>query len=107
MAKQKSKRPTTRELKKDISVIVRELFELQKYVNTVLTPMVKANLSLLEKYIEHSGELEQFVATLEREAKNEETINKSSKKRKKKQTERSRATETISKDGKTDGTRSV
>ena len=35
MSKQKPKRPTTRQLKNDITVIVKEILNLKKYVNDV------------------------------------------------------------------------
>ena len=38
MSKQKPKRPTTRQLNNDITIIVKEILNLKKYVNDVLTP---------------------------------------------------------------------
>ena len=40
MSKRKQKRPTTRELKRDIGVVVKEVVTLKSYVNEVLTPFV-------------------------------------------------------------------
>ena len=53
MSKRKQKRPTTRELKRDIGVVVKEVVTLKSYVNEVLTPFVKTNMNLLEKYLDH------------------------------------------------------
>jgi S-adenosylmethionine synthetase len=101
MSKRKQKRPTTRELKRDIGVVVKEVVTLKSYVNEVLTPFVKTNMNLLEKYLEHKGEVDDFVSYLEKDVNNEkETVNKSTEKRPEKQTKRSGATKTDSKNGK-------
>ena len=55
MAKQKRRRPTTRELQKDIAVVVREVYNLKQYVNEILTPFVRSNMNLFEKYLEQTG----------------------------------------------------
>jgi len=108
MAKIKQKRPTTRELKKEIAVLVREIFTLKQYVNDVLTPFVRTNMSLLEKYLIHTGDIDNFVKYLEEEDKNEkETINESSEERPQEQTKGSGITERVSKNGEGDGTRSI
>ena len=97
MTKRKQKRPTTRELKKEIGVLVREVFNLKQYVNDVLTPFVKTNMMLLEKYLMHSGEIDKFVEYLEKEGKDEEkSVNESSEERSEKQTERSGTAKTSS-----------
>ena len=41
MSKQKPKRPTTRQLKNDITVIVKEILSLKKYVNEVSFDEIK------------------------------------------------------------------
>ena len=108
MAKQKRRRPTTRELQKDIAVVVREVYNLKQYVNEILTPFVRSNMNLFEKYLEQTGELENFIEYIEKEFKDEEkTVNKSSKKGPKKQAKGSGTTETGSKDGHGAGTGSV
>jgi len=108
MAKIKQKRPTTRELKKEIGVLVREVFSLKQYVNDVLTPFVRTNMMLLEKYLMHSGEIDNFVEYLEKEGDNEEaTGNKSPEEGQKKQTEGSGITKRNSKDGKSSGVGSL
>ena len=108
MSKRKQKRPTTRELKRDIGVIVKEVVTLQKYVNEVLAPLVKTNMNLLEKYLEHKGELNTFVEYLEKDAENaKEITNESSKERTEKPPKRSGTPKTSGKDGKKDGTGGV
>ena len=71
-------------------MLVREVFNLKQYVNDVLTPFVKTNMMLLEKYLMHNGEIDKFVEYLEKEGKDEEkSVNESSEERSEKQTERS------------------
>ena len=108
MAKQKRRRPTTRELQKDMAVIVKEVYNLKQYVNEILTPFVRSNMNLFEKYLEQSGELENFIEYIEKEFKDEEkAVNESSEKGPKKQTKGSRTPKTGSKDGLKHGTGSV
>ena len=108
MAKQKKRRPTTRELQKDIGVVVREVYNLKQYVNEILTPFVRSNMNLFEKYLEQSGELEHFIKYIEKEFEDEErVVNESSEEGPKKQTKGSGTTETGSKDGLGTGTGSV
>ena len=108
MSKRKQKRPTTRELKRDIALVVKEVVILKSYVNEVLTPFVKSNIELLEKYLEHKGEVDDFVSYLKKDVKHEkENVNKSTEKRPEKQTKGSGATKTDSKDGKRSRTGSV
>jgi len=108
MAKQKKRRPTTRELQKDIGVVVREVYNLKQYVNEILTPFVRSNMNLFEKYLEQTGELEKFIEYIEKEFEDEKrVVNESSEERPKKQAKRSGTTETGSKDGHGTGTGSV
>ena len=108
MAKQKRRRPTTRELKKEIAIIVREVYSLKQYVNEILTPFVRSNMNLFEKYLEQTGELENFIKYIEKEFEDEKRIvNESSEKGPKKQAKGSGTTETGSKDGYGAGTGSV
>ena len=108
MSKRKQKRPTTRELKRDIGVVVKEVVTLKSYVNEVLTPFVKTNMNLLEKYLEHKGEVDDFVNYLEKDVDHEkENVNKSTEERSEKQTKGSGATKTDSKNGKRTRTGSV
>ena len=108
MAKQKKRRPTTRELQKDNGVVVREVYNLKQYVNEILTPFVRSNMNLFEKYLEQTGELEKFIEYIEKEFEDEKrVVNESSEERPKKQAKRSGTTETGSKDGHGTGTGSV
>jgi hypothetical protein len=108
MAKQKRRRPTTRELQKDMGVIVKEVYNLKHYVNEVLTPFVRSNMNLFEKYLEQSGELEKFIEYIEKEFEDEEkTVNESSEKGPKKQAKGSGTSKTVSKNGHGTGTGSV
>ena len=108
MAKQKRRRPTTRELQKHIGVVVREVYNLKQYVNEILTPFVRSNMNLFEKYLEQTGELEKFIEYIEKEFEDEKrVVNESSEERPKKQAKRSGTTETGSKDGLGTGTGSV
>ena len=108
MAKQKRRRPTTRELKKEIAIIVREVYSLKQYVNEILTPFVRSNMNLFEKYLEQTGELENFIKYIEKEFEDEKkAVNKSSEKGTKKQAKGSGTPKTSSKDGLGHGTGSV
>tara|TARA_R110002020_G_scaffold401256_1_gene611488 strand:+ start:416 stop:748 length:333 start_codon:yes stop_codon:yes gene_type:complete len=109
MAKQKSKRPTTRQLKNDITIIVKEIVNLKNYVNDVLTPSTISIQHLIEKYVEYKGDIDNLIEYMEKESKeNEErTNNESPEKGKKKQAKGSGTAEVVSKDVKEDGTRSV
>ena len=109
MSKQKPKRPTTRQLKNDISIIVKEIMSLKNYVNDVLTPSTISIQHLIEQYVEYKGDIDNLIEYMEKEAnKNEKrTINKSPEKGKKKQAKGSRTTKTVSQDVKGSGTRSV
>ena len=108
MAKQKRRRPTTRELQKDIGVVIREVYNLKQYVNEILTPFVRSNMNLFEKYLEQTGELENFIKYIEKEFEDEKrVVNESSEKGPKKQAKGSGTTETGSKDGHGAGTGSV
>ena len=108
MSKRKQKRPTTRELKRDIGVVVKEVVTLKSYVNEVLTPFVRTNMELFETYLIWNGDIDKFVKYLEEKDKNEkEIINESSEEGPKEQTEGSRIAERISKNGEGDGTGSI
>ena len=109
MSKQKPKRPTTRQLKNDISIIVKEIMSLKNYVNDVLTPSTISIQHLIEQYVEYKGDIDNLIEYMEKEAnKNEKrTINKSPEKGKKKQAKGSGTTKTVSQDVKGSGTRSI
>tara|TARA_R100000781_G_C4064132_1_gene122125 strand:- start:727 stop:1092 length:366 start_codon:yes stop_codon:yes gene_type:complete len=118
MAKQKRKRPTTRELdlklEKEVKIMVNRIFELQKLVQEIAIPTIQnallrvdSNSILIEKYIEYKKETEEFVNFLDKESKNEEVKNKSPETREKEQTEGSGTAKTSSKDGERIGIRSL
>ena len=109
MSKQKKKRPTTRQLKNDITVIVKEIINLKKYVNEVLTPIIVSVQHLIEHYVEYNGDIDNLIEYMEKESNNNEkkTINESSEKGQKKQAKGSGTTKTVSKDVKKSGTGSV
>ena len=99
MSKQKPKRPTTRQLKNDITVIVKEIINLKKYVNDVLTTSTISNRHLIEQYVEYKGDIDNLIEYMEKEISNEErTINESPEKGQEKQTEGSGTTKDVSKD---------
>jgi len=109
MSKQKKKRPTTRQLKNDITIIVKEILNLKNYVNDVLTPSTISIQHLIEQYVEYKGDIDNLIEYMEKEAnKNEKrTINKSPEEGQKKQTKGSGTTKAVSKDVKGSGTGSV
>ena len=108
MSKQKPKRPTTRQLKNDITIIVKEIINLKKYVNDVLTTSTISNRHLIEQYVEYKGDIDNLIKYMEKEISNEErTINESPEKGKEKQTEGSGTTKDVSKDVKGIGSGSV
>ena len=109
MSKQKPKRPTTRQLKNDITVIVKEILSLKKYVNDVLTPATISNQHLIEQYVEYKGDIDNLIKYMEKEAnKNEKrTINESPKEGQEKQTKGGGTTKDVSKDVKGIGSGSI
>tara|TARA_R110000851_G_C12779154_1_gene535111 strand:+ start:90 stop:425 length:336 start_codon:yes stop_codon:yes gene_type:complete len=108
MSKQKPKRPTTRQLKNDITIIVKEILNLKKYVNDVLTTSTISNRHLIEQYVEYKGDINNLIEYMEKEINNEErTINESSEDGEKKQAKGSGTTKDVSKDVKGIGARSV
>ena len=108
MSKQKPKRPTTRQLKNDITVIVKEIINLKKYVNDVLTTSTISNRHLIEQYVEYKGDINNLIEYMEKEINNEErTINESSEDGEKKQAKGSGTTKDVSKDVKGIGAGSV
>ena len=108
MSKQKPKRPTTRQLKNDITIIVKEILNLKKYVNDVLTTSTISNRHLIEQYVEYKGDINNLIEYMEKEINNEErTINESSEDGEKEQTKGSGTTKDVSKDVKGIGTGSV
>ena len=108
MSKQKPKRPTTRQLKNDITVIVKEILNLKKYVNDVLTTSTISNRHLIEQYVEYKGDINNLIEYMEKEINNEErTINESSEDGEKKQAKGSGTTKDVSKDVKGIGAGSV
>lgn len=109
MSKQKPKRPTTRQLKNDITVIVKEIINLKKYVNDVLTPATISNQHIIEQYVEYKGDIDNLIEYMEKEANENEkrTINESPEKGQEKQTEGSGTTKDVSKDVKGIGSGSV
>lgn len=109
MSKQKPKRPTTRQLKNDITIIVQEILNLKNYVNDVITTSTISNRHLIEQYVEYKGDINNLIEYMEKEAnKNEKrTINESSEERKKEQTKGSGTTKDVSKDVKGIGSGSV
>ena len=107
MAKQKTRRPTTRELDKHIKNIVTEVFTLQRLIQEIIKPALEnlslridSNSILIEKFIEYKKDTEEFVNFLDKESKNEEVKNKSPEKGKKEQTKGSGIAKASSKDGK-------
>jgi hypothetical protein len=108
MSKHKQRRPTTRELKKDIAILVKEVFELKRYINEVLAPFITSNINLLEKYLEYKGDIEHFIEYIKKEFGNEKrAVNESPKDGEKKQAKGSGAPEAVSKDVSEYGTGSV
>ena len=109
MSKQKPKRPTTRQLKNDITIIVKEILNLKKYVNDVLTPATISNQHLIEQYVEYKGDIDNLIKYMEKEAnKNEKrTINESPEEGQKEQTKGSGTTKDVSKDVKRIGSGSI
>lgn len=108
MSKQKPKRPTTRQLKNDITVIVKEILNLKKYVNDVLTTSTISNRHLIEQYVEYKGDINNLIEYMEKEINNEErTINESSEDGEKKQAKGSGTTKDVSKDVKGIGSGSI
>ena len=108
MSKQKPKRPTTRQLKNDITIIVKEILNLKKYVNDVLTTSTISNRHLIEQYVEYKGDINNLIEYMEKEINNEErTINESSEDGEKKQAKGSGTTKDVSKDVKGIGAGSV
>ena len=108
MSKQKPKRPTTRQLKNDITVIVKEILNLKKYVNDVLTTSTISNRHLIEQYVEYKGDINNLIEYMEKEINNEErTINESPEEGQKEQTKGSGTTKDVSKDVKGIGSGSV
>jgi hypothetical protein len=108
MSKQKPKRPTTRQLKNDITIIVKEILNLKKYVNDVLTTSTISNRHLIEQYVEYKGDINNLIEYMEKEINNEErTINESSEDGEKKQAKGSGTTKDVSKDVKGIGTGSI
>jgi len=108
MSKQKPKRPTTRQLKNDITVIVKEIINLKKYVNDVLTTSTISNRHLIEQYVEYKGDIDNLIEYMEKEISNEErTINESPEKGQEKQTKGSGTTKNVSKDGEGNGSGSI
>ena len=108
MSKQKPKRPTTRQLKNDITIIVKEILNLKKYVNDVLTTSTISNRHLIEQYVEYKGDINNLIEYMEKEINNEErTINESSEDGEKEQTKGSGTTKDVSKDVKGIGSGSV
>ena len=108
MSKQKPKRPTTRQLKNDITVIVKEIINLKKYVNDVLTTSTISNRHLIEQYVEYKGDIDNLIAYMEKEIINEErTINESPEDGQKEQAKGSGTTKDVSKDVKRIGSGSV
>ena len=108
MSKQKPKRPTTRQLKNDITIIIKEILNLKKYVNDVLTTSTISNRHLIEQYVEYKGDINNLIEYMEKEINNEErTINESSEDGEKKQAKGSGTTKDVSKDVKGIGARSV
>ena len=99
MSKQKPKRPTTRQLKNDITIIVKEILNLKKYVNDVLTTSTISNRHLIEQYVEYKGDINNLIEYMEKEINNEErTINESSEDGEKEQAKGSGTTKDVSKD---------
>ena len=108
MSKQKPKRPTTRQLKNDITIIVKEILNLKKYVNDVLTTSTISNRHLIEQYVEYKGDINNLIEYMEKEINNEErTINESPEDGEKKQAKGSGTTKDVSKDVKGIGSGSV
>ena len=108
MSKQKPKRPTTRQLKNDITVIVKEIINLKKYVNDVLTTSTISNRHLIEQYVEYKGDINNLIEYMEKEINNEErTINESPEDGQKEQAKGSGTTKDVSKDVKRIGSGSI
>ena len=108
MSKQKPKRPTTRQLKNDITIIVKEILNLKKYVNDVLTTSTISNRHLIEQYVEYKGDINNLIEYMEKEINNEErTINESPEDGQKEQAKGSGTTKDVSKDVKGIGSGSV
>ena len=108
MTKTKQKKPTTKQLKNDITVIIKEILELKGYVNEVVTPFITSTRNIFEQYLVYKGDVEKFTEHIQKEYSDEKgTNNKSPKKRKTKQAKGSRVTKNVSKNGKGSRPRSI
>jgi len=100
MKQPKKRRPTTRELKKEIGVLVHEVFNLKNYVDRVLSPLVQTNMTMFENYLSYKGDLDNYITHIEKEVDNEKRIkNNRAEKGKTEQTKGSGTSKTVSKDG--------
>ena len=107
MAKYRNKKPTMRDLQGDIGICVRRIMRVEEYM-TEVTKHLSQTASLLENFIQYTGNIDDFVKYMEeKESEYEKKIkNKGSEKRPQEQTARSRTAKTGSKNVKRIGPRS-
>ena len=107
MAKYRNKKPTIRDLQEDIGICIRRILKVEEYM-TEVTKHLAQTASLLENFIQYTGNIDDFVKYMEeKESEYEKKIkNKGSEKRPQKQTTGSRTAKTGSKNVKRIGPRS-
>ena len=108
MAKYRNKKPTIRDLQGDIGICIRRILKVEEHITEVITPALSQTASLLENFIQYTGNIDDFVKYMEeKESEYEKKIkNKGSEKRPQKQTTGSRTAKTGSKNVKRIGPRS-
>ena len=108
MARYRNKKPTIRDLQEDIGICIRRILKVEEHITEVITPALSQTASLLENFIQYTGNIDDFVKYMEeKESEYEKKIkNKGSEKRPQKQTARSRTAKTGSKNVKRIGPRS-
>ena len=79
MTKTKQKKPTTKQLKNDITVIIKEILELKGYVNEVVTPFITSTRNIFEQYLVYKGDVEKFTEHIQKEYSDERLCKKKEK----------------------------
>ena len=94
---EKHKKPTNKQLSRDMGFLVKEVMMVKDYIRDVVSPTLQSTMAMFESYLKFKGETEKLIKFMEKEIDDvKQNVDEKSKKGKKKQTKRSRATKTSS-----------
>ena len=94
---EKHKKPTNKQLSRDMGFLVKEVMMVKDYIKDVVSPTLQSTMAMFESYLKFKGETEELIKFMEKEIDDvKQNVDEESKKREKKQAKRSGTTKTSS-----------